>query len=157
MIISQESGDSVPGDGLGFSWAGRSSLYLPFLCFLMYAAMEPVISVLVLFWPKYSRKSPSGPTRYMMMVWSTCREPRPELGHNGTTFTFTLREFSRRFYPKSLTESTFLRRKFSAVHTVRMFIEPSAKPLVLTHSPYTTKLLRIRCYTMFSTIFKCVH
>ena len=25
----------------------------------------------------------------------------------------------------------------------------------LTHSPYATKIARIRCYTMLSTIFKC--
>ena len=25
----------------------------------------------------------------------------------------------------------------------------------LTHSPYTTKIARIRCYTMLSTIFNC--
>lgn len=47
--------------------------HLDFLYFLMYAAMELVISTLRLFCPKYSTNSPSGPTRYMMMVWSTCR------------------------------------------------------------------------------------
>ena len=33
-----------------------------------------------------------------------------------------------------------------------MFIEPIAR---LTHSMYTTKIARIRCYTMASTICKC--
>ena len=45
-----------------------------------------------------------------------------------------------------------------AVGTVRMFIETSKCQALtiarLTHSPYTTKTARIRCYTMQSTIFK---
>lgn len=46
-------------------WAAA---YLDFLYFLMWAAIELVISMLFLFCPKYSTNSPSGPTRYMMMV-----------------------------------------------------------------------------------------
>ena len=39
-----------------------------------------------------------------------------------------------------------------------MFIELSDKhsqPLGLTHSPYTTEIARIRCYTTLRTVVKC--
>ena len=64
------------------------------------------------------------------------------------TFTFTA--FSRCLYQKQPTISTFVRRRRSniSVGTVRIFIEPSAKHI-------QSKITRIRCYTMQSTIFKC--
>lgn len=40
----------------------------------MCAAIELEISTFLLFCPKYSTNSPSGPTRYMMIVWSTWRQ-----------------------------------------------------------------------------------
>ena len=40
----------------------------------MCAAIELAISTFLLFCPKYSTNSPSGPTRYMMIVWSTWRQ-----------------------------------------------------------------------------------
>lgn len=57
--------------GRGSNWRTDSSFHFDFLYFLMWAAMELMISTLLLFCPKYSTNSPSGPTRYMMMVWST--------------------------------------------------------------------------------------
>ena len=45
------------------------------------------------------------------------------------------------------------KQQYIAVGTVRMFIEPSAKHITrLTHSPYSTKIARMRCYTMLSAI-----
>ena len=41
-------------------------------------------------------------------------------------------------------------KQYIAVGTVRMFIETSTS---LTHSPYTTKIARMRRYMMLSTIF----
>lgn len=51
-----------------------AAAHLSGLYFLMCAAMELEISTFLLFWPKYSTNCPSGPTRYMMIVWSTWRE-----------------------------------------------------------------------------------
>ena len=59
-------------------------------------------------------------------------------------FTFTFQAFSRRCYPKRLTISKFVRRRRN-----KYFAR-------LTHSLYTTKIARIRCYTMLSALFQCV-
>ena len=51
-----------------------------------------------------------------------------EDGSLGDTDRVIFRVFSRRFYPKRLTRSTFAQDKqYIPVGTVRMFIEPSAK------------------------------
>ena len=43
--------------------------------------------------------------------------------------------------------------QYIAFETVRTFIEPSSITIArLTHSLFTTKLARIRCYIMLSTI-----
>ena len=80
-------------------------------------------------------------------------------------FTFTLRAFSKRFYPKRFTicqkkDKTTIYRCWCSkdVHRTKC----QALSIVrLTHSLYTTKLARIRCYTMLSNIFttynQCVH
>lgn len=52
----------------------RAADHFLFLYFLMCAAIELEISTFLLFCPKYSTNSPSGPTRYMMIVWSTWRQ-----------------------------------------------------------------------------------
>ena len=75
--------------------------------------------------------------------------------------------FSRCFYPKRLAIITFLRRRRNNhilyccryskdVHRTKC----QALTIVrFTHSPYTTKIARIRCHTiillLLSTIFKC--
>ena len=69
------------------------------------------------------------------------------------TFTFTFRAFSRRFYPKRLTISTFVKEvhQYIAVGTERMFIEPSASTTIarLTNSPcYSNDSSYCSCYTV---------
>lgn len=59
----------------------RAADHFLFLYFLMCAAIELEISTFLLFCPKYSTNSPSGPTRYMMIVWSTWRQQEVTFRH----------------------------------------------------------------------------
>lgn len=70
--------DRIRQSVAGFQWAADHFL---FLYFLMCAAIELEISTFLLFCPKYSTNSPSGPTRYMMMVWSTWRQQEVMFRH----------------------------------------------------------------------------
>ena len=95
-------------------------------------------------------------------------DPRSAVNHS-FTFTFTFRAFSRRFYPKLLTISTFVRRKRnnnklnkgsfivdSKICTRQIEVKYQALTIPrLIHSPYKTKIATVRCYTFPSTIFKC--
>ena len=75
-------------------------------------------------------------------------------------FTLTVRAISRRFYPRRLTSSTFVRRKRNNsicpnskdVHRTKYRAFTITR---LTHFLYTAKIARIRYYTMPSTICKC--
>ena len=64
----------------------------------------------------------------------------------------TIRAFSRRHYPEPITISTRQKKEkqqYISVVTVRLFVEPREGQALtitrLTHSPYTTKIARIRC------------
>ena len=70
---------------------------------------------------------------------------------SGGTFTFTFRPFSRHFYPKRLTISTFVISATIYVGTVKMFIEPSASTDIRQDNlfPIHTAVIAsyCRCYT----------
>ena len=70
------------------------------------------------------------------------------------TFTFTSRAFSRCFYPKQLTISTFVRRRERTIYLCgysKDVHRTKCQALTitrLTHSLYTTEIVRIRRYTV---------
>ena len=71
--------------------------------------------------------------------------------------SFTFMAFGRRFYPKRLTISTLVRIKRNNIFLYIYCSPPIVQALTiarLNHSLYTTKIARIRFYTMLSTIFK---
>ena len=78
--------------------------------------------------------------------------------------TFTFRVFIRPFLPKATYNKSICQKKrknniyrYRCSKDVRRTKYQALTISRLTHSPYTTKIARIRCYTMLlSTIFKCM-
>lgn len=64
-VQTETTDDRICRSMVASHWAAA---HFDCLYFLMCAAIELEISTFLLFCPKYSTNSPSGPTRYMMMV-----------------------------------------------------------------------------------------
>ena len=65
------------------------------------------------------------------------------------------------FCPERLTISPFVRRRETTIYLFGYSKDVNRTKcqaltiIRLTHSPYTTEIARIRCYTRLSTIYKC--
>ena len=77
--------------------------------------------------------------------------------HETSMYTFTLKALSKTLskttYNKSICHKKE-KQQYIAVGTIRSKCQ-ALTITRLTHSPYATKLARIRCYTVLSIIFRC--